>query len=133
MECREVLYGAVFRVLKELDVSLASYIMWRDSVSDSTIMKAFQQEIPKLCKVLQQNRCNPTLTYVVYQKHVVNKFLIKDGTKGIHVGALINKLQGPNFDMFYINGSSPPYSTPKPVPFVICNKDNTFALTHIRM
>lgn len=124
MECGEVLHGAVSRALKELDVSPASCIVWRDGVGDSTIMKASQQEVPELRKALQQNGCDPTLAYVVCQKRVATKFLTEDGTKGMPVGALINKLQGPDFDTFYINGTSPPYSTPKPVRFVVCNKDD---------
>ena len=101
-----------------------SCIVWRDGVGDSTISKAAEQEVPDLRQAFMEHQGScPTLSYVVCQKRVATKFLTEDGKQGMPVGALINSLQGPEFDTFYINGTSPPYSTPKPVRFVVCNRD----------
>lgn len=124
MECGSVLKDAVGRALKELKVNPMSCIVWRDGVGDSTISKAAEQEVPDLRQAFMEHQGScPTLSYVVCQKRVATKFLTEDGKQGMPVGALINSLQGPEFDTFYINGTSPPYSTPKPVRFVVCNRD----------
>jgi hypothetical protein len=38
-------------------------------------------------------------------------------------GTLIHGIQGIDYDTFYINGRAPPYSTPKPVRFIVVKKD----------
>jgi len=38
-------------------------------------------------------------------------------------GTLITDIQGSENETFYINGTSPPYSTPKPVRFVVAERD----------
>lgn len=77
------------------------------------------------------------LAYVVCQKRIDKKFLSKatttgpggnnnfDGMYGAPSGTLVQGIQGldPSLDIFYINGRCPPYSTPKPVRFVIAQRD----------
>ena len=95
-------------------------------MGDSTIAKAAAQEVPDLRDAFMKNQgYSPAISYVVCQKRIATKFLTEDGKLGMPAGALINSLQGDDFDTFYINGTSPDYSTPKPVRFVVCNKDPT--------
>ena len=57
------------------------------------------------------------------QKSIATKFLSTDGLRAMPTGALILSLQGPQHATFYINGTSPPYSTPKPARFIIATMD----------
>lgn len=63
------------------------------------------------------------LAYIVCQKRINTKFLTEKGEK-LPCGACVTDLQGPEHKTFYINGTSPPYSTPKPVRFIIAKRDN---------
>jgi len=126
MELGDLMHKTVSRALKVLDVNPLSCIVWRDGVGDTTINKVAQQEIPVLREALLRNATNgvePALSYVVCQKRVATKFLTEDGKKGMPPGALITAIQGPENETFYINGTSPPYSTPKPVRYIVAQKD----------
>jgi len=51
--------------------------------------------------------------------------LASEGGKsfGLKAGSTITNLQGPSYDTFYITGTSPPFSTPKPVRFINVQTD----------
>lgn len=57
------------------------------------------------------------------QKRIATKFVTKDGKHGAPAGALIEGIQGLNYESFYIQGRAPPFSTPKPVRFVVIEQD----------
>ena len=126
MDLGKVMQDVVRRALFELNVNPMSCIVWRDGVGDATISKAVNQEIPGLRNVLA-SRAPPgvetALSYIVCQKRVNTKFMTADGSYGMPPGALISDIQGPENETFYINGTSPPYSTPKPVRFVVAERD----------
>jgi hypothetical protein len=70
------------------------------------------------------------MSYIVCQKRIDTKFLAKgipnepDGKYGAPSGTLIQGIQGLDHETFYINGRAPPYSTPKPVRFIVIRKDD---------
>jgi Piwi domain len=65
------------------------------------------------------------MAYIVCQKRIAVKFLVlKDGgTYGAPSGTLVEGLQGITHDTFYIQGRAPSVSTPKPVRFVVIQRD----------
>jgi aubergine-like protein len=122
----------VSSALRIFNVNPMSCVMWRDGVGDPAIKQVAKEEIPSLREAL--NRGNPNaavpLSYLVVQKRISTKFLSVDGSSAIPLGSLVTKLQGPEYYTFYINGTSPPYSTPKPARFVIAEKDEKLELSN---
>jgi len=137
MELGDLMHSTVSRALKYLKVQPKSCVVWRDGVGDSTIATVMKQEITQVRRALEsaatvgskakgavtKPSSKVAMSYIVCQKRISTKFLSADGTKGMPAGATVTALQGPNYATFYINGTSPPYSTPKPVRFVIAMKD----------
>ena len=124
--------NTVANALRVFDVNPMSCVMWRDGVGDPAIKQVVKEEIPYLRDAL--NKGNPDvavpLSYLVVQKRIATKFLSLDGSSALPLGTLVTSLQGPEYSTFYINGTSPPYSTPKPARFVIAEKDDKLALTN---
>jgi hypothetical protein len=59
------------------------------------------------------------------QKRIATKFVSNDGQLGMPAGTLVQGVdQDMNKSSFYINGTAPPFSTPKPVRFIIAHKDD---------
>jgi len=52
-----------------------------------------------------------------------------DGSSAVPLGALVTTLQGLQYSTFYINGTSPSYSTPKPARFIIAKIDDDLPLS----
>lgn len=136
MELGSVMSRAVSNALKvfKLPAPKACYI-WRDGVGDSAIKQVASQEIPAVRAALANpgqvvgsaTKAAPVpLSYIVCQKRINTKFLTQTGDK-VPCGALVTGLQGAEYKTFYINGTSPPYSTPKPVRFIIAERDAPLA------
>jgi len=133
LDLGSVMEGVMTRALQYLKVTPMSCIVWRDGVGDPTIAQVAKQEIPAVRSALAK-RIQPgsagasktppvSLAYIVCQKRISTKFLHPNGVNGLPAGALVTAMQGPEYSTFYINGTSPPYSTAKPVRFVIAQKD----------
>lgn len=133
MELGSVMNRAVSNALKHFNVSPMSCIVWRDGVGDAAIDDVAKDEISGVRDALanmniadgggSRMSSEASLAYIVCQKRIATKFLTADGSQGMPAGALIKSLHSARHDAFYINGTSPPYSTPKPVRFVIAKKD----------
>mmetsp|Transcript_21287 Transcript_21287/g.46192 ORF Transcript_21287/g.46192 Transcript_21287/m.46192 type:complete len:966 (-) Transcript_21287:493-3390(-) len=136
MELGSVMSRAVANALKAFKLSAPkSCFIWRDGVGDSAIPQVAAQEIPAVRAALANPgevvgglaKAAPVpLSYIVCQKRINTKFLTTTGDK-VPCGALVTGLQGAEYKTFYINGTSPPYSTPKPVRFVIAQRDPPLA------
>ena len=71
----------------------------------------------------QQQASTIPLSYIVAQKRIATKFVTRDGKHGAPPGTLVQGIQGLKYDTFYIQGRAPPFSTPKPVRFVVVEQD----------
>ena len=107
----------------------ASCFVWRDGVGDSTVSQVAEQEIPQVRSALASGvigapraKKDVALSYTVCQKRINTKFLADDGTN-IPAGVFVNGLQMADYKTYYINGTSPPYSTPKPCRFIEVERD----------
>lgn len=127
MELGGPMKQTVANALRLLKVNPMSCIVWRDGVGDPAINQVARQEVPAVrsALALPANKKVP-LSYIVVQKRISTKFLSLDGQRAMPPGALVIGLQGPEFATFYINGTSPPYSTPKPARFIIALMDPGF-------
>jgi Piwi domain len=134
----DALRTAVGSALRAFKVDPVSAIVWRDGIGDAEFEIGAQEEIDGIREGLENATMDDSrksasepvqLAYVVCQKRVAIKFLSKDvaghedGKFGAPSGTLIQDIQGLNHKTFYINGRAPPYSTPKPVRFIIVNRD----------
>lgn len=136
MELGSIMSRTVSNALKAFNMPTPkSCYIWRDGVGDSAIAQVASQEIPAVRaalanpgKVVGQAKAPAPvpLAYVVCQKRINTKFLTQTGDK-VPCGALVTDLQGADYKTFYINGTSPPYSTPKPVRFIIAQRDPLLA------
>eukprot|EP00934_Nitzschia_sp_Nitz4_P001230 Nitzschia sp. Nitz4//scaffold129_size63868//31071//34237//NITZ4_006199-RA/size63868-augustus-gene-0.56-mRNA-1//-1//CDS//3329534905//1230//frame0 len=132
----DALKATVGNALRELKVEPKSCIVWRDGIGDSAFDMQAQEEIRGIRDGLgqgvvgQAGKKDIPLSYLVCQKRIDTKFLSKgvpnepDGKYGAPSGTLVKGVQGIEHDTFYINGRAPPYSTPKPVRFVVVKKDD---------
>jgi hypothetical protein len=132
-ELADALKMCISTAMKELKVSPTSCIVLRDGIGDSAFENAAQEEI----RGVRAGLFNPNnkggravpLAYVVAQKRIAIKFLSKgvagepDGKYGAPSGTLVKGAQLLDHDTFYINGRAPPYSTPKPVRYVVIQRD----------
>jgi len=132
-ELGDALEETVSDALKELDVSPSSCIVWRDGIGDSAFNNAALDEISAIRAGLNKNVTGKNrdvpMTYIVAQKRIATKFLSEglngepDGKYGAPSGTLVKGIQSLEHDTFYLNGRAPPYSTPKPVRFIVVSKD----------
>eukprot|EP00978_Attheya_sp_CCMP212_P002166 scaffold4463_cov51-Attheya_sp.AAC.9 len=133
MDLGEPLKESIGNAIKYWKVAPKSCVVWRDGVGDNMIKDVSKQEITSVRSALQNNGTvgaasqnkgpQVALAYVVCQKRIATKFLSADGKLGMPAGTFVSAIQGPDYPLFYINGTSPPYSTPKPVRFVIAERD----------
>jgi len=130
MELGAVMSRTVANALKafKLPAPKSCYI-FRDGVGDSAVKTVAAQEIPAVRSGLLQapvggkgKGAQVPLSYIVVQKRINTKFLTESGSK-VPCGALVTDLQGADYKTFYINGTSPPYSTPKPARYIIAQND----------
>jgi hypothetical protein len=136
-ELGDALKSTVSNALRELNVTPMSCVVWRDGIGDSAFDNAAQEEINAIRAGLNGTSPvgddSPTrdvpLSYIVCQKRIDTKFLSRgipnepDGKYGAPSGTLIQGIQGLNHETFYLNGRAPPYSTPKPVRFIVVKRD----------
>jgi len=130
-ELGDALKSTVATALKELNVSPTSCIVWRDGIGDSAFNNAAVEEINAIRAGLNDGGTrNVPMAYIVAQKRIATKFLSQgirgepDGKYGAPSGTLVKGIQGIDYETFYINGRAPPYSTPKPVRFIVVKKDD---------
>jgi len=132
-ELGDALKETVADAMKELDVSPSSCIVWRDGIGDSAFNNAAKEEIDAIHAGLNKtddgvDRDVP-MSYIVAQKRIATKFLSEglagepDGKYGAPSGTLVRGIQSVEHETFYLNGRAPPYSTPKPVRFIVVDKD----------
>lgn len=136
MELGDCMKKTVSNAMRIMKVNPLSCVVWRDGVGDAAINQVAQQEIPAVRSAL----CGPVtvgsaptklppqvpLSYVVVQKRIATKFLSTDGKYAVPCGSLVIGLQGTEHGTFYIQGTSPSYSTPKPARFIIAQMDPGF-------
>lgn len=135
-ELGDALKQTVSTALKELEVNNPkSCIVWRDGIGDSALTNAAVEEINAIRAGLnnksdgKESRDVP-MAYIVAQKRIATKFLSEgisgepDGKYGAPSGTLVRGIQGLDYDTFYINGRAPPYSTAKPVRFIVVDRDD---------
>jgi len=135
-ELGDALKQTVSTALKELEVNNPkSCIVWRDGIGDSAFTNAAVEEINAIRAGLnnksdgKESRDVP-MAYIVAQKRIATKFLSEgisgepDGKYGAPSGTLVRGIQGLDYDTFYINGRAPPYSTAKPVRFIVVDRDD---------
>lgn len=70
------------------------------------------------------------LCFIVCQKKIATKFLARQAPSpnwlALNEGMLVEELNHPDFiRTFYINGTAPPYSTPKPTRFYVASCDKS--------
>jgi hypothetical protein len=132
----EALKSTVSAALRELNVAPKSCIVWRDGIGQSSLDSDAQEEISGVRAGLKLGPVGTSseeedvpISYVVCQKRIDTKILAKgvpgepDGKYGAPSGTLVESIQGLHHSTFYINGNAPPYSTPKPVRFIVVHKD----------
>lgn len=124
---------AVANAVKAFGISPASCVVWRDGIADSAIGTFAHGEIrgirQGLSDVVGQKQNHIPLAYITCQKRIDNKFFVRgvpgveDGSLSAPPGTMVASLQTLEHQTFYINGRAPPYSTAKPVRFVIIERD----------
>jgi Piwi domain len=131
---QDALSKAISNALTILNVSPMCCIVWRDGIGDSAFDTLAGEEITGIRQGLlggksvvgssgQQQTNGVPLSYIVAQKRIATKFVTQDGKYGAPPGTLVEGIQGLKYDTFYIQGRAPPFSTPKPVRFVVVEQD----------
>lgn len=125
---------ALSNALHVFKVAPGSCVVWRDGIADSAFGEFANDEIrgirAGLSEVVGQSKDKVSLCYITCQKRIDNKFLTRgvegyeDGALSAPAGTMVSALQGMEHQTFYINGRAPPYSTAKPVRFVVIERDD---------
>eukprot|EP00980_Cylindrotheca_fusiformis_P010697 scaffold2400_cov187-Cylindrotheca_fusiformis.AAC.2 len=130
-DLRDALKTTISTALKELKCDPRSCIVWRDGIGESAFTSDAPDEIQGITEGLNSTPAGEVpLAYVVCQKRIDTKFFIKgisghkDGDFAAPSGTLVEDIQGLTNHTFYINGRAPPYSTAKPVRFIVIRKDD---------
>lgn len=135
-DLQDALKKTISTALTELNVSPQSCIVWRDGIGDSSLDVHAVEEINGIKAGLNSSGPIGTtgtrdvpMSYIVCQKRIDTKILTKgvageqDGKYGAPCGTLVEGIQGLSHNTFYINGTAPPYSTAKPVRFIVVHND----------
>jgi len=133
---REPLKETIAHAMKKLDVKPASLIMWRDGIGESAFENKASEEITGIREGLadrdtvgsggkKKGDSAVPIAYVVCQKRIATKFSVNDNNRlyGAPAGTMVKDIQGLEHQTFYINGRAPPYSTPKPVRYIVVERD----------
>jgi hypothetical protein len=125
----------VEEALRIIKVDPLSCIVWRDGVSDQMMRPVATDEIKNLrqafagSKVIGLATEKPpppvALSYMVVQKRIATKLFTASG-EALPCGALVTSLQGTDYATFYINGTAPKFSFPKPARYTIVQMDAQF-------
>jgi aubergine len=125
---------AVKNAVTHIDVSPMSCIVWRDGVGDGAIECTTREEVTALRRALQDNdfavgqpQKSVPIAYMICQKRIATKFMTQDGYFGLPAGTLVHSIENGDHPTFYINGSAPSFSTPKPVRYIISHRDKGLA------
>lgn len=137
---KDALRSALANALKFCKVNPMCAIIWRDGIGDSAFDTLAGEEITGIRSgllggatvgaELTQPASDIPIAYIVCQKRIATKFVtralpgIPDGKYGAPPGTLVEGIQGLKYDTFYIQGRAPPTSTPKPVRFIVVQKDD---------
>jgi Piwi domain len=128
----------VLTALQELNISPQSCIVWRDGIGDQSLETHAKDEIAGIRNGLRRMNVAGTslqekdvpLAYIVCQKRIDTKLFTNEVDSpsdgkcyGAPAGTLVRSIQGLQHDTFYINGTAPAYSTPKPVRYIVVEKD----------
>jgi hypothetical protein len=113
----------ITNAMKHLNVDPKSCVIWRDGVGEDSINQVKRDEVPAVREALSSASGPVPLSYMVVQKRISTKFLSMDGSKALPTGSLVRDIQTMDHSTFYIGGTSPPYSTPKPARFIVAQKD----------
>lgn len=132
-DLREPLKETIQHAMKALKVNPASLIMWRDGIGETAFDSKATEEILGIREGLANQvvgtagKKGPAvpITYIVCQKRIATKLLVEyeNGIYGAPSGTMVHEIQGLEHLTFYINGRAPPYSTPKPVRFIVVQRD----------
>ena len=131
---KEPLKETIGHAMKVLKVDPKSVIMWRDGIGDTAFDTKAAEEIKGIREGLAQhtvgsggknNTQDTPLAYIVCQKRIATKFLVAHENQiyGAPSGTMVSAIQGLQYQTFYINGRAPPFSTAKPVRFIIVQRD----------
>lgn len=117
-----------------------SCIVWRDGIGDGAFDSLAGEEIAGIRGGLAGGQAvvgtsaktvsNIPMAYIVCQKRIATKFVTKgitgvpDGQYSAPPGTLVEGIQGLKYDTFYIQGRAPPFSTAKPVRFIVMEQDS---------
>lgn len=125
--------SALSNALKSFGSAPGSCFVWRDGIADSAFGGFANGEIRGIRQALSETvgtaQRSVPLCYMTCQKRIDNKFLTvnlpgyEDGALSAPPGTMVSALQGLEHQTFYINGRAPPYSTAKPVRFVVIERD----------
>jgi len=99
-------------------IAVGSCHVWRDGVGDTAIPPTVTEEVSSIRRILPTS----PVAWIVCQKRISTKFLSADRNAQPQ-GLLVHGLSDPRYPTFYLNGTSPSYSTPKPTRFVIAHSD----------
>jgi aubergine-like protein len=122
----------IAQAVKLLKVQPKSVIVWRDGIGETTFAVQALKEIEGVKAGLagatvgaDSAKPKVPLSYIVCQKRISTKFLVEQGkdTHGAPAGTLVSTVTGLNHPTFYINGTSPSFSTPKPTRFTVIQTD----------
>jgi len=129
------LKDTVSKALRELNVVPESCVVWRDGI-DEAAEKQIEEEIQGVrdglsggTPVGMSKGKETPMSFVVCQKRIDTKILSNgvqnesDGKYNAPCGTLVENLQSLRYDTFYINGTAPPFSTSKPVRYIVVNHD----------
>lgn len=97
-----------------------SCILWRDGVGDAAIEPTAEQEYPAIHKALGENI---PIAMIICQKRISTKFFDANNGGALPQGLLVQGVSNVDCPTFYLQGTSPHYSTPKPVRFVVVRRD----------
>lgn len=132
----DALEKTISNALRELNVNPDCCVVWRDGIGNTAFDHA-SEEIRGIRSSLSTaggvvgsvGKRDVPLAYVVCQKRIATKFFTKgianqpDGKFGAPAGTLVEGVQGLEHYSFFINGRAPPYSTAKPVRFIVVEHD----------
>jgi len=133
-DLREPLKETIDHAMKKLGVKPKSLVMWRDGIGETAFESKASEEILGIREGLAglgpvgagKKKSRVPVAYVVCQKRIATKFLVQDNNEvyGAPSGTMVEDLQGMQHQTFYINGRAPPYSTAKPVRYIIVENDS---------
>jgi len=125
----DALKETVAETCRSLKVEPKSVVVWRDGIAETAEHQAkeeingIRQGLSSLTVGSGDKKTEVPLAYIVCQKRIATKLLTTDGQFGAPAGTQVVGLQSMQYQTFYLNGRSPPNSTPKPVRFILIEAD----------